>query len=160
MCFWIGSSPSTRPTWARWPRAFAPARGYFPLGRDFPGIEINRVMDIALKATSVRPGLQVVERLYGLLEVHSSNQGDTRTAGRAILSALGVSEQERLKPRIISSQIIRNIDPHQTQLINRFRRGQMLLAGQTLYILEVQPAGYAPWPPTRQKNRPGSTSSR
>jgi len=127
------------------------AYGFLPLPGDTslwveisPGIEINRVMDIALKATSVRPGLQVVERLYGLLEVHSSNQGDTRTAGRAILAALGVSEQERLKPRIISSQIIRNIDPHQTQLINRSRRGQMLLAGQTLYTLEVQPAGYAP----------------
>ncbi len=127
------------------------AQGFLPLPGDTslwveisPGIEINRVMDIALKATSVRPGLQVVERLYGLLEIHSSNQGDTRTAGRAILAALGVSEKERLRPRIISSQIIRNIDPHQTQLINRFRRGQMLLAGQTLYILEVQPAGYAP----------------
>ncbi|MFS8740245.1 hypothetical protein [Synechococcus sp. O70.2] len=127
------------------------AQGFLPLPGDTslwveisPGIEINRVMDIALKATSVRPGLQVVERLYGLLEVHSSNQGDTRTAGQAILAALGVSEKERLRPRIISSQIIRNIDPHQTQLINRFRRGQMLLAGQTLYILEVQPAGYAP----------------
>ncbi len=127
------------------------AYGFLPLPGDTslwveisPGIEINRVMDIALKSTSVKPGLQVVERLYGLLEVHSSNQGDTRTAGRAILAALGVKEEDRLRPRIISSQIIRNIDPHQTQLINRSRRGQMLLSGQTLYILEVQPAGYAP----------------
>ncbi|MGL5060484.1 MAG: hypothetical protein ACRC62_10935, partial [Microcoleus sp.] len=46
-------------------------------------------------------------------------------------------------PRVISSQIIRNIDPHQTQLINRTRRGQLLLAGQTLYVLEVEPAAYA-----------------
>jgi hypothetical protein len=48
-----------------------------------------------------------------------------------------------MKPRVLSSQIIRNIDAHQTQLINRFKRGQMLLAGQTLYILEVEPAAYA-----------------
>ncbi|MBD0264598.1 MAG: hypothetical protein ICV78_18295, partial [Tolypothrix sp. Co-bin9] len=31
----------------------------------------------------------------------------------------------------------------QTQLINRTRRGQLLLAGQTLYVLEVEPAAYA-----------------
>ncbi|PPS43340.1 hypothetical protein [Chroococcidiopsis sp. TS-821] len=126
------------------------ALGFLPLPGDAslwieisPGIEINRIMDIALKSTSVRPGVQVVERLYGLLEVHSSNQGDTRTAGKAILEALGVRERERLKPYVISSQIIRNIDPHHTQLINRTRRGQMILAGQTLYVMEVQPAAYA-----------------
>jgi hypothetical protein len=56
---------------------------------------------------------------------------------------LGVTEEERIKPRLLSSQIIRNVDAHQTQLINRFRRGQMLLSGQTLYIMEVEPAAYA-----------------
>jgi hypothetical protein len=124
--------------------------GFLPLPGDTslwieisPGIEINRITDIALKSTSVRPGVQVVERLYGLLEIHSSRQGDTIAAGEAILNALGVSKQDCLKPRVISSQIIRNIDPHQTQLINRTRRGQMILAGQTLYVLEVQPAAYA-----------------
>nr|WP_290227806.1 hypothetical protein [Trichocoleus desertorum] len=124
--------------------------GFLPLPGDTslwveisPGIEINRITDVALKATSVRPGLQIVERLYGLLEVHSRNQGDTRTAGMAILDALGAKERDRLKPRVVSSQIIRNIDAHQTQLINRFRRGNLILAGQTLYVLEVEPAGYA-----------------
>lgn len=126
------------------------AIGFLPLPGDTslwveisPGIEINRIIDVALKAASVRPGVLVVERLYGLLEVHSSRQSDTRAAGRAILDALGVSERDCLKPRILSSQIIRNIDAHHTQLINRNRRGQMLLAGQTLYVLEVEPAAYA-----------------
>jgi hypothetical protein len=108
-----------------------------------PGIEINRITDVALKSASVRPGVQIVERLYGLLEIHSRQQGETRAAGRAILATIGVSEKECLKPYIRTSQIIRNVDPHQTQLINRTRRGQMLLAGQTLYILEVEPAAYA-----------------
>lgn len=126
------------------------ALGFLPLPGDTslwveisPGIEINRITDIAVKATAVRPGVQVVERLYGLLEVHSSRQSDTQEAGRAILQALGVRKEECLKPRIISSQIIRNLDPHHTQLINRTRKGQMILAGQTLYVLEVQPAAYA-----------------
>ncbi|MCS7030870.1 MAG: hypothetical protein NZL92_05005 [Gloeomargarita sp. SKYG116] len=127
------------------------ASGFLPLPGDAslwveisPGIEINRITDVALKSNLVRPGVQVVERLYGLLEIHASRQGEVRSAGQAILAALGVKEQERLKPRVVSSQVIRNIDPHQAQLINRMRRGQMILAGQTLYILEVEPAAYAP----------------
>lgn len=126
------------------------AGGFLPLPGDAslwieisPGIEINRITDIALKATDVRPGMQIIERLYGLLEVHSSSQASVRAAGAAILEAIGVVESDRLKPSVVSSQIIRNIDPHQTQLINRTRHGHMLLAGQTLYVMEVQPAAYA-----------------
>lgn len=126
------------------------AGGFLPLPYDAslwveisPGIEINRITDIALKATAVKPGMQVVERLYGLLEVHSDSQAEVRAAGAAILEALEVREEERRKPRVISSQIIRNVDPHQVQLINRMRHGHMILGGQTLYILEVEPAGYA-----------------
>ncbi len=126
------------------------ARGFLPLPGDAslwieisPGIEINRITDVALKSTAVKPGMQIVERLYGLLEVHSSSQADVRAAGAAILEALELTEEDRLKPRVVSSQIIRNIDPHQVQLINRMRHGHMILAGQTLYVMEVQPAAYA-----------------
>jgi len=126
------------------------ARGFLPLPGDAslwveisPGIEINRITDIALKSTRVRPGMQVVERLFGLLEVHHEVQAEVRAAGAAILDALGVQEAERFRPRVVSSQIIRHIDAHQVQLVNRMRYGHMLLAGQTLYVLEVEPAGYA-----------------
>jgi hypothetical protein len=108
-----------------------------------PGIEINRITDIALKSTAVRPGMQIVERLYGLLEVHSESQAEVRAAGAAILDALGLKIEDRLKPQVVSSQIIRNMDPHQVQLINRMRHGHMILAEQTLYVMEVQPAAYA-----------------
>ena len=124
--------------------------GFLPLPGDAslwieisPGIEINRITDIALKSAVVRPGVQFVERLYGLLEIHASKQGEVKAAGRAILEALKVNRQDSLKPKVVSSQIIRNIDAYQAQLINRDCRGQMLLAGQTLYVLEVQPAAYA-----------------
>jgi hypothetical protein len=126
------------------------ARGFLPLPGDAslwieisPGIEINRITDIALKSTRVRPGMQVVERLFGLLEVHHEIQAEVRAAGEAILEALGVAERDRIKPTVVSSQIIRHIDAHQVQLVNRMRYGHMLLAGQTLYVLEVEPAGYA-----------------
>jgi hypothetical protein len=126
------------------------ARGFLPLPGDTslwieisPGIEINRITDIALKSTRVRPGMQVVERLFGLLEVHHEDQAEVRAAGDAILSALEVTESDRIKPKVVSSQIIRHVDAHQVQLINRMRFGHMLLADQTLYVLEVEPAGYA-----------------
>jgi hypothetical protein len=87
--------------------------------------------------------MQIVERYYGLLEVHSGSQAETRAAGQAILDELGLQETDRLKPRILSSQIVRRVDDHQVQLINRMRHGHMLLAGQTLYVMEVEPAPYA-----------------
>lgn len=126
------------------------AQGFLPLAGDAslfvevsPGIEINRLTDVALKATRVRPGMQIVERYYGLLEVHSKEQAETRAAGQAILDEIGLEETDRLKPQVLSSQIVRHVDDHQAQLVNRTRHGHMLIPGQTLYILEVEPAPYA-----------------
>ncbi len=87
--------------------------------------------------------MQIVERYYGLLEVHSGEQAETRGAGAAILDEIGHEETDRMKPRILSSQIVRHVDDHQVQLINRMRHGHMLIPGQTLYVLEVEPAPYA-----------------
>jgi hypothetical protein len=126
------------------------SRGYFPIADQAccvieiaPGIEINRLMDIALKATNVTPGLQVVERSYGMMEIHSDSQGDTRTAGDAVLKALAKTVNDSLKPRILTSQLIKNMSDHHCQLINKTRYGNMVLRGDTLYVLELEPAGYA-----------------
>jgi hypothetical protein len=125
-------------------RGFLPVAGEASLFVEIsPGIEINRVTDVAVKATDVRPGMQVVERLYGMLEVHSPSQADVRRAGASILESLALDESDRLKPRVLSSQVIRNVDDLQVQLINRVRMGMMLVAGESLYILEVEPAAYA-----------------
>ena len=125
-------------------------QGYLPTERQAslfveisPGIEINRITDIALKATPVAPGMQIVERLYGMLEIHSDSQADVRAAGQAILEALELREEQRRKPTVVSSQVIRHLDDYQTQLINRMRHGNMMLGGQTLYILECEPAAYS-----------------
>jgi hypothetical protein len=108
-----------------------------------PGIAINQLTDAALKTTTVQPGMQIVERAYGLLEVHDFDQGAIRAAGQAILERMGAREEDRLRPRVVSAQTITGIDGHQSQLINRMRHGDMITRGQTLYILEVHPAGYA-----------------
>lgn len=125
-------------------QGFLPTQGMASLYVEIaPGIEINRVTDIALKSNLVKPGMQIVERQFGMLEIHSESQAEIRGAGQAILDALGLKEEDRTKPTIVSSQVIRRVDDHQTQLINRMRHGNMILAGQTLYIMECEPAGYA-----------------
>jgi ethanolamine utilization microcompartment shell protein EutS len=108
-----------------------------------PGMDIMRVTDVALKTTDVKPGMLIIERLYGVLEIHSDSQADVRQAGGAILEALGLNEEDRIKPELVSSQVIRNITDYHTQLINRTRHGNMILPGQSLYVMEVAPAGYA-----------------
>ena len=108
-----------------------------------PGIAINSLTDRALKATSAMPGMLIVERAFGLLELHHEDQGQVRQAGEVILEHLGARIEDRLPPKIISSEIIHGIEGYQSQLINRMRHGNMLKENDSLYILEVQPAGYA-----------------
>jgi hypothetical protein len=126
------------------------SQGFLPLTRQAslfvevaPGIAINSVTDVALKRTRVVPGMQIVERAYGLLEIHSSDQGEVRAAGAAILEHLHLAEADRLAPRVLSREIITGIDDHQSAMIDKMRHGDMLAGGQTLYTLEVHPAGYA-----------------
>jgi len=125
------------------------ARGFLPIPGDAalyveiaPGIAINTVMDIALKATKVRPAMQIVERAFGLLEVHHPDQGEVRQAGKAILDSLELSEEQRQKPKVVSNQVIRHVEPDHAILVNSNRWGNMLLPGQSLFILETEPAGY------------------
>ena len=145
------------------------AQGFLPLAGDAslilevsPGIEINRLTDIALKTTAVKPGMQIVERLLR----HARDPLATRrrrsaAAGAAILAEIGVAETDRIKPRILSSQIIRRIDDHQAQLVNRTapraddhpRRSR-----STSSSWSQRPTRR--WPPTRRRRRPTSTSSR
>lgn len=125
------------------------ARGFLPVGgvaayfvETAPGLVINRLTDVALKATAATPGIMVVERSFGLLELHHPDQGQVKLAGRAILDYLQVDEQQRLKPRVVSQEVIRGVEPYHAQILNKMRFGDMLIAGESLYILEVEPAGY------------------
>jgi hypothetical protein len=125
------------------------ARGFLPVAHDAslfvetaPGMAINRLMDFGLKATKATPAIMVVERAFGLLEMHHPDQGEVQAAGQAILQRLEVTENDRVKPRIVSNTIIRGVEEYHAQIINRMRFGSMLIAGESLFILECEPAGY------------------
>lgn len=126
------------------------ARGYLPIEQQAalvieiaPGMDVNRLMDIALKRTQVTPGMMIVERVFGFMELHSDDQGEVRAAGQAVLQSLALSEGDRLQPAVLTTQIITGTEAYHTMLINRMRHGDMILKGQTLFVLETEPAGYA-----------------
>ena len=107
-----------------------------------PGNEVFRMVDIAVKATEARPGAQIVEREFGMFEVHSLQQAAVQEAGNVVLSRLNLRTEDRIRPQVVSIQVVTRIDPYQAQLLNRFRRGSMLVPGQTMLVLECAPAAY------------------
>ena len=125
------------------------ARGFLPVAGDAsmfietaPGLIINRIMDVALKATQATPAIMVVERAFGLLEIHHRDKGQVLDGGQAVLAYLGISESDRVMPRVVSDQVIRGVEPYHAQVINKMRYGDMLIAGESLLIMETEPAGY------------------
>ena len=126
------------------------ARGYYPITGQAalfieisPGMEINTITDAVMKKANVRIGALVVERTYGMLEVHADDPADVQEAGQVILDYIGCSETDRLKPKILSTETVERLNPYMSQIVNRFRSASMSVSDETLYILEVVPAGYA-----------------
>ncbi len=126
------------------------SQGFLPIPGDAclwlevaPGMAVHSLTDIALKATRVHLGLQVVERDFGSMVFHHADQSDVVEAGNSIMGALGTTLDSRQRCRIVWKQIVRSITPDHAVLINREnRRGSMILPGQSMFILETEPAGY------------------
>lgn len=107
-----------------------------------PGNWVFPVVDKVLKAVDVQPSAQLVERQYGMFEVHSMDQAEVLRAGEVVLETLGLPVEARMAPTIASEQVITNVHPYQAQVLNRFNRGTMIEAGQTMLVMEVEPAAY------------------
>jgi hypothetical protein len=124
-------------------------RGYFPVPgvaslfvEIAPGMAIHGLMDRALKTTPAQPATLVVERAYGMLELHHEDQGVVHAAGAAVLEALGNKLEDRIKPKVVSNTIIRNIQPMHAMIIDKLRMGAMIEPGLSLLIMECEPAAY------------------
>ncbi|HZU77977.1 MAG TPA: hypothetical protein VFA70_14515 [Dehalococcoidia bacterium] len=126
------------------------SQGFLPIPGDAcmwievaPGMAVHHLSDIALKGTNVRMGEQVVERAFGSMEIHYRNQSEVLAAGQLVLKQLNTTEASRLRCKVAWNEIIRAITPDHTTLINRqLRKGSMILPGKSMFILEVEPAGY------------------
>jgi hypothetical protein len=98
---------------------------------------------VALKDAEVQAGILVVERQFGYLEFHGRSTAAVRSAAEAVLGALGLSAGEAMRPKVLASRIVTRIDPQHAFLVNRNRLGSMALAGETLLVLEMEPAAWA-----------------
>jgi len=108
-----------------------------------PGLDIEALTDVALKGANVQVGLLVVERQYGYLEFHSKSTSEVKAGAQAVLSALGGSIDDATAPQILGSKVVTRVDNQHAFLINRNKLGSMILGGDSLYLLECQPASYA-----------------
>jgi hypothetical protein len=124
-------------------------RGYFPVPgvaslfvEIAPGMAIHGLMDVALKKTRAQPATLVVERAYGMLELHHEIKGEVTSAGQAILDAMGNKVEDRIKPKVVSNTVIRAIEPMHAMIIDKIRFGSMIEPGQSLFIMECEPAAY------------------
>jgi hypothetical protein len=127
------------------------ARGYPPYAGQHaliievaPGLMIERVIDLALKADpDLEPGILFVERQFGILEIHGQDKERLLAAGRAVLTGMGLSEGDQLRPRILFTDVIEGIADSHAVIINRNRQASMIMPGETLLVCEMVPALYA-----------------
>jgi hypothetical protein len=108
-----------------------------------PGLDIEPLTDVAIKHTRLEPGILVVERQFGYLEFHSRSTAAVRSASHAVLEALGASAADATPPTILAAKLVSRLDHQHAFLINRNKLGSMALPGESLFVLEMQPASYA-----------------
>jgi hypothetical protein len=108
-----------------------------------PGLDIEPLTDVALKHADVGGGILVVERQFGYLEFHSRSTSSVKAEARAVLDELEADESDAMKPQVLAAKIVTRVDPVHSFLINRNKMGSMILPGESLFVLEMQPASYA-----------------
>lgn len=112
------------------------------IGEFAPGNGVFTLIDRALKASSVEATTQLVEREFGFFFLRSPSNAEVSAARDAILAELGQSMSDRQKPQVTTTQTISSVEPYQAQLLNKWRKGSLLVPGQTLGIVECAPAAY------------------
>jgi ethanolamine utilization microcompartment shell protein EutL len=136
--------PQTLAYVATWMRGSLPRRNMAAQIIEIaPGLDVEALTDVALKGADVAAGLLVVERQFGTLEFHSRSTAEVQAGAQAVLDALGARAEEAAPPKILASKIVTRIDRQHAFLINRNKLGSMIVAGESLYLLECQSASYA-----------------
>ena len=142
---------SLQPQFAAYMGTPTRARGYPPFAGQHaliievaPGLMIERVMDLALKADpDLEPGILFVERQFGILEIHGPDKARLMAAGEAMLAGMGLLASDQLAAKILYSDVIEDIADQHAVILNRNRQASMVLPGETLLIVEMVPALYA-----------------
>lgn len=107
-----------------------------------PAMEIHTMIDIALKATAVRLTSVVTERQFGLMLAHHGDQGEVKAAGKAILRETALDESDRATVEILTKKTIRGVEQDHAIMFTGTAKGNMVVAGESVFILEITPAAY------------------
>lgn len=136
--------PQTLAYIATWMRGSLPRRNMAAQIIEIaPGLDIEALTDVALKGADVRAGILVVERQFGYLQFHARSAAEVKASAAAVLDALDAQPEDAMPPTVLASKIVSRIDHQHAFLINRNKLGSMVLGGESLYLLECQPASYA-----------------
>ncbi len=107
-----------------------------------PAMEIHAMIDLALKATRARLGSVVTERHFGTMQVQHRTQAEVIAAGEAILSRTGLGLADRAKVEVLTNMVIRSVEQDHAISFTGSSRGNMVVAGESILILETTPAAY------------------
>jgi hypothetical protein len=107
-----------------------------------PGLDIEPLTDVALKHARISSGMLIVERQFGYLEFHGPSDA-VRAAAGAVLEHLDTDASAATRPQVLASTIMSRIDSQHAFLVNRNKLGSMALPGESVFVLEMQPASYA-----------------
>jgi ethanolamine utilization microcompartment shell protein EutS len=107
-----------------------------------PAMEIHRMIDLALKSTRVRLGSVVTERVYGMMQIQHADQGEVRAAGESVLEQTGLKPLDRARIKIQTNMVIRGIEQDHAIYFNCTSYGNMVIADESVFILEIAPAAY------------------
>ena len=107
-----------------------------------PAMEIHTMIDRALKSTRVRLGSVVTERIFGMMQVQHHDQGEVIEAGEGILRFTGLTVGDRAEVQVLASKIIRSIEQDHAIYFTGTSKGNMVVAGESVFILEASPAAY------------------
>jgi ethanolamine utilization microcompartment shell protein EutL len=105
-------------------------------------MEIHKMIDLVLKRTKVRLGSLVTERHFGMMQIHHADQGEVLEAGRIVFDQTGLSVANRAEVKILASHIIRGVEQDHAISFTALAKGNMVLAGDSILILEATPAAY------------------
>jgi len=87
--------------------------------------------------------IATVASLFGLRTPGIAAPAAVQAATEAVLDALGAVAADAASPTILAAKLISRLDHQHAFLINRNKLGSMALPGESLFVLEMQPASYA-----------------
>ena len=107
-----------------------------------PAMEIHTMIDQVLKRTKVRLGSVVTERHFGMMQIHHGDQGEVREAGRIVFDETGLSVADRAPVKLLTNNIIRGVEQDHAIFFTGLSKGNMVVAGESMLIMETTPAAY------------------